>query len=212
MKNNFLKGIFVENPVFILLLGLCPILAVTTNVENSIVMGLSVMFVLFFTNTIISIIRNIVPNQVRIPVYILIIATFVTIVELLLRAYIPNLYNTLGIYIPLIVVNCIVLGRAIGYASREKALNSLVDGLGFGMGFLLALSILGGVREILGNNTITIMDNLSRITGYKMVYQVLPKIDILPINIFRTPTGAFLSLGLIIGIFNTLKVYRRDSK
>ncbi len=212
MKKHLFKGIFIENPIFVLLLGLCPVLAVTTSVENAIVMGLSVMFVLFFTNTIISIIKNIVPEQVRIPTYILIIATFVTIVELLLNAYTPIIYTTIGIYIPLIVVNCIVLGRAIGFASKEKVFNSLLDGLGFGIGFLIALIVLGGIREILGNNTITIIDNLSKLTNVEMIYQVLPKNNVFPMSVFRTPAGAFLSLGLLIGIINTIKINRRGNK
>ncbi len=212
MKYNFLKGIIYENPVFVLLLGLCSILAVTTNLENGIVMGFSVMFVLFFTNTIVAIISKIVPGPVKLPVYILIIATFVTIVELLLKAYLPIIYTTLGIYIPLIVVNCIVLGRALGYASKNNIFNSMIDGLGYGLGFLLALMILGSIREIIGNNTITIMDNLTKLTGYRMVYHVLPNSDLLPMNIFIQPAGAFLTLGILIGIFKTISIHRRDSK
>ncbi|MDD4036313.1 MAG: electron transport complex subunit E [Bacilli bacterium] len=210
MKETFLKGIIKENPIFVLLLGMCPTLAVTTTFENALVMGLSVTFVLFFTNIIVSLIKKIVPEQVRIPVYVLIIATFVTIIELLLKAYTPGIYSTLGIYIPLIVVNCIVLGRALGFASKEPVIKSMLDGIGFGLGFLLALITLATFREVLGTNTITIMDNLSTLTGYKMVYQILPNTNFLPISIFSKPAGAFISLGLLIGIFNVIKEGRSD--
>ena len=211
MKETFLKGIIKENPIFVLLLGMCPTLAVTTTFENALVMGLSVTFVLFFTNIIVSLIKKIIPDNVRIPVYVLIISTFVTIVELLLKAYTPDIYNTLGIYIPLIVVNCIILGRALGFASKEPVIKSMLDGIGFGLGFLLALITLATFREVLGANTITIMDNLSTLTGYKMVYQILPNTNFLPISIFSKPAGAFISLGLLIGIFNVIKEGRSDN-
>jgi electron transport complex protein RnfE len=212
MKETFLRGIIKENPIFVLLLGMCPTLAVTTTFENALVMGISVTFVLLFTNMIVSLIKKIVPDQVRIPVYVLIIATFVTIVELLLKAYIPNIYNTLGIYIPLIVVNCIVLGRALGFASKQPLIKSMLDGIGYGLGFLLGLILLATFREVLGTNTITIMNNLSTLTGYRMVYQVLPNTNFFPISIFNKPAGAFISLGLLISIINLIKERKGDNR
>lgn len=208
MKKNLITGIIKENPIFVLMLGLCPALAITTKVENAIVMGLSFTFVLIGSNLFVSLIKKLVPDEIRIPVYILIIATFVTIIELLLKAYIKDLYNALGIYIPLIVVNCIVLGRALGFASKEKVFNSLLDALGFGIGFSLALLILATCREVLGSNTLTIMDNLSTLTGYKMVYQIIPNNNIFPMKILTEPAGAFLALGLLIFLFNTVRLKR----
>ena len=209
---TIINGIIHENPTFVLLLGLCPALAVTNNFESSYIMGLCVLTVLIFSNFVISLIRKVVPENVKIPVYILIIGTFVTIVELLLEAYVPALYNVLGIYLPLIVVNCIVLGRALVVASKEKAGKSLLDAIGIGLGFTFALMVIGFIREIMGTNTITLMDGLSSITGYRAVYQVLPNTNIFPISIFKDPAGAFLTLGLLIGIFNALKNKRGRGK
>lgn len=209
---TIINGIIHENPTFVLLLGLCPALAVTNNFESSYIMGLCVLTVLIFSNFVISLIRKVVPENVKIPVYILIIGTFVTIVELLLEAYVPALYNVLGIYLPLIVVNCIVLGRALVVASKEKAGKSLLDAIGIGLGFTFALMVIGFIREIMGTNTITLMDGLSSITGYRAVYQFLPNTNIFPISIFKDPAGAFLTLGLLIGIFNALKNKRGRGK
>lgn len=202
---TIINGIIHENPVLVLLLGLCPALAVTNNFESAYIMGLCVLIVLLFSNFIISLIKKIVPDNVKIPVYILIIGTFVTIIELLLHRYVPALYSVLGIYLPLIVVNCIVLGRALVVASKEKVGKSILDAIGIGVGFTIALMVIALFREILGTNTITLMDGLSSITGYKAVYQVLPNTDLLPISIFKDPAGAFLTLGILIGIFNALK-------
>ncbi|MFA5459438.1 MAG: electron transport complex subunit RsxE [Bacilli bacterium] len=212
MKDNFLKGVIKENPIFVLLLGLCPVLAVSTTVENAIVMSLSVLFVLLGSNLMVSLIKNLVPNHIRIPVYILIIATLVTITELVLKAYTPDLYRILGIYIPLIVVNCLVLGRAVGFASKEGVLVSIVDAVGFGLGFMIGIVMLAIFREVLGNNTITIMDNLSKITGYKMVYQLIPNTNIFPVGLLITPAGAFISLGLLSGILKMIQNKRREER
>lgn len=209
---DLVKGIINENPVFVLMLGICPTLAVTTTVENAIVMGLSLMFVLIFSNFLVSLIKNFVPEQIKIPTYILIIATFVTMVELLLKAYVKDLYDTLGIYIPLIVVNCIILGRALGFASKEKVFSSILDGIGFGLGFTLSLIVLSAMREIFGNNTITIMDSLTKITGYQMNYKVLPNNNIFPINILLKPAGALLSLGLLTAFFNSIRLRKEDNQ
>ena len=151
---RILKGIISENPTFVLLLGLCPALAVTTKFENAYLMGLCVMIVLLFSNIIVSIIKKHVNENVKIPVFILIIGTFVTTLEILLEKYIPNLYEALGIYLPLIVVNCIVLGRAIEVASKESVKNSILDAIGVGLGFTIAISLIALIREVLGTNTI----------------------------------------------------------
>ena len=144
------NGIITENPTFVLTLGMCPTLAVTTSAVNGLGMGLTTMAVLALSNMFISMLRKVIPDKVRIPAFIVIIASFVTVVELLLKAFIPSLYDALGLYIPLIVVNCIILGRAEAYASKNKVIPSLFDGIGMGLGFTLALTIIGAVRELLG--------------------------------------------------------------
>lgn len=199
---RILNGIINENPIFVLMLGLCSSLAVTNKFESAYMMGFCVLVVLLFSNFIVSLIKKIIPDSIRIPVFILIIGTFVTIIEILLQNYIPVLYNTLGIYLPLIVVNCIVLGRALNVASKEKISTSLLDALGVGIGYTLAISIIALVREVLGTNTITLIDSLSAITGFKSIYKVLPNNNILPMSIFNTPSGAFLTLGLLTALFN----------
>lgn len=197
---KIIQGIIHENPILVNTLGLCSALAVTNKVENAIVMSVCVLIVLILSNTIISIIKKLVPENVKIPVFIIIIATLVTIIEILLKKYIPSLYNILGIYIPLIVVNCIILGRAISVASKEKITTSILDAIGVGLGYAIVLIILATIRETLGNNTITIMDNLSTITGYKAIYKIFPNNEIIPLNIFNKQAGAFLTLGLLIAI------------
>jgi electron transport complex protein RnfE len=210
VKDNFTKGIIKENPIFVLLLLMAPVLAITTNVENAIVMGISVLFVLLFSNIIVSIFKKYITDKINIYVYLIISAILISIVEWFLHTYVEDIYKVLGIYIPLLVVDSIVLNRALEYASKEKLLNSIVDALSFGIGTLLALVGIGLFREILGNNTITIMDKLSVITGYEMKYQVLPNSNIFPIKILMNPAGAFLSLGLLIGIFNIIKMNKGD--
>lgn len=197
---KIINGIIFENPILVGTLGLCSALAVTNKFENAYVMGVCVLIVLTLSNLIISIIKKLVPENVKIPVYILIIATLVTIIEILLQKYVKPLYDVLGIYLPLIVVNCIILGRALQVASKEKIIPSVLDGIGVGLGYTLVLMIIALFREILGSNTLTLMDNISTLTGYKAIYKILPTNDILPINIFSKEVGAFLTLGLLIAL------------
>lgn len=200
-----LNGIIKENPTFVLLLGLCPALAVTTKVESAYLMGLCVLVILLFSSLIASIIKKMVPESVKLPVYILIVGTFVTIVEVLLKNYIPELYKVLGIYLPLIVVNCIVLGRILTVSSKEKIGYSLKDALGMGLGFTLAITTIALFREVLGTGIITLMDTTSSLTGYRSIYQVIPNTNIFPITVLSQPAGAFLTLGFLIPLFNYLK-------
>lgn len=202
------NGIINENPIFILMLGLCPTLAVTNNFESAYIMGLCVLFVLIFSNLTISIIKNLVPDIVKTPTYIIIIATFVTSVEMLIKGYAPPLYDILGIYLPLITVNCIVLGRAISVASKEKVGKSLLDAIGVGLGFTFALMIIGLFREVLGSNTITLMNGISSLTGYRAVYQIFPNSNFFPLDFFIQPAGAFMTLGLFLALFNFIKERR----
>ena len=204
MKKIF-NTIINENPLFVLMLGLCPALAVTTNFESSYMMGICFLIILVLSNVTISIIKKLVPENVRIPVYILIIGTFVTILEILLNKYLPRLYEQLGVYLSLIVVNCIVLGRALSVASKNKVLYTLKDSIAIGLGFTFALMIIGAVREILGSNTITFMESLSQITGYRAVYKVYPNMSLLPNPIFVSPAGAFLTLGFLLALFNKFR-------
>lgn len=197
---KIINGIIFENPILVGTLGLCSALAVTNKFENAYVMGLCVLTVLTLSNLIISIIKKLVPENVKIPVYILIIATLVTIIEILLQKYVKPLYDVLGIYLPLIVVNCIILGRALQVASKEKIIPSVLDGIGVGLGYTLVLMIIALFREILGSNTLTLMDNISTLTGYKAIYKIFPTNDILPLNIFSKEAGAFLTLGLLIAL------------
>jgi electron transport complex protein RnfE len=193
MKNKikeFAKGIIKENPTFVLLLGLCPTLAVSISVQNAIGMGIAATFVLLGSNVIISLIRNFIPERVRIPCYIVVIATFVTIAELSMKAYSPALNRALGIYVPLIVVNCIVLGRAEAYACKNSVANSFFDGLGMGIGFTLALILISAIREFLG-------------TGKIMGQVVFSTFS--PAVFFAMPSGALLVIGLLLGFFNLLK-------
>jgi len=188
--SEFLKGIIRENPTFVLVLGLCPTLAVSTSVINGIGMGIAATFVLLGSNIIISLIRNIVPARIRIPCFIVVIATFVTINELVMKAYSPVLDRALGIYVPLIVVNCIVLGRAEAYAQKQTVLNSLFDGLGMGVGFTLALILISAIREFLGAGTLL---------GYTLIK------GFQPVFVLGMPSGALLVIGLLLGFFNVLK-------
>jgi electron transport complex protein RnfE len=187
---EFLKGIIKENPTFVLALGLCPTLAVSVAVINGIGMGLAATFVLLGSNVIIASLKNIIPDRVRIPCFIVVIATFVTINELVMKAYSPVLDRALGIYVPLIVVNCIVLGRAEAYAQKNSVMNSLFDGLGMGVGFTLALILISAIREFLGAGTIL---GHTLIKGFE------------PAFIFGMPSGALLLIGLLLGFFNVLK-------
>ncbi|MBN1387443.1 MAG: electron transport complex subunit E [Bacteroidales bacterium] len=185
---NFTKGFIKENPVFALFLGLCPTLGVTTTAINGMGMGLATTFVLLMSNVVVSLIKNFIPDKVRIPSFIVIIASFVTIVELIMQAYLPALFEALGLFIPLIVVNCIVLGRAEAFASKNTLLSSAIDGLGMGLGFTFALTLLGSVREILGSGSIF---GLKFIGGEGIL-------------IFILSPGAFIALGYLIVIVNKL--------
>lgn len=185
-----LNGIIKENPIFVLMLGMCPTLATTTSATNGMMMGLATMVVLIFSNIIISLIKKLTPDMVHIPVYIVVIATLVTIVQFSLAAYMPDVNKSLGLFIPLIVVNCIILGRAESYACKNNVLNSALDGVGIGLGFTIGLTILGTCRELLGNGTVFGLSILP--SEYSML-------------IFILPPGAFLTLGYIIAIINRFK-------
>ena len=203
MKKLF-NYLFKENPVFVLVLGLCSVLAVTTTFEKSYMMGLVVLIILVLSNVIVSIIRKLVNDEVRIPVYIIIISTLVTISEIILNRYSKPLYDAFGIYLPLIVVNCIILGRALSYASKNKIFDSIKDGIKSGLGYLVAISLFGLFRELLGTGTITVMIDISALTGYRWVIDVFSN-DILPNKLFITSGGAFILLGVLIGIVNAMK-------
>ncbi len=201
MKKYFERiwnGIVKENPTLVLMLGMCPTLAVSTRAINGIGMGLSTTAVLILSNLVISLLRKLIPNQVRLPAYIVIVASLVTVTELSIQAYLPELYASLGIYIPLIVVNCIILGRAEAYASKNPPLLSAFDGLGIGLGFTIALALAGALRELLGNGTL-------------FGAQILPE-SIPPIGIFIQPPGAFLVIALIIAIMNAIGIKTRQRK
>lgn len=184
-----LNGILKENPTFVLMLGMCPTLGTTTSAINGMSMGLATMFVLICSNATISAIRNLIPDKVHIPAYIIVIATFVTIVQMCMEAYMPALFETLGLFIPLIVVNCIVLGRAEAYAAKNSVFNSALDGLGIGLGFTLALTLLGAVRELLGSGKIFNLPIFPE--DYGMI-------------LFILAPGAFITLGLLIALKNHL--------
>ncbi|MBD3400583.1 MAG: RnfABCDGE type electron transport complex subunit E [Candidatus Coatesbacteria bacterium] len=192
--NDFTKGLFKENPVFVLALGLCPTLAVTSLVEKGLGMGLAATFVLICSNVIISLIRKLVPKKIRIPIFIVIIATFVVVVELVMKAYLPPLSEALGIFIPLIVVNCIILGRAEAYAQDHSVGRSLLDGLGMGLGFTLALVIIAAIREVIGFGTFLGLPVFGE--NYN------------PATILILQPGAFLTIGFLIAFFN----WRRNRK
>ena len=196
--------LFKENPVFVLLLGLCSTLAVSTTFERSYMMGLVVLIILIFSNFIVSLIKKHVNEEVRIPVYIMVISTLVTIIEVFLNKYSHSLYESFGIYLPLVVVNCIILGRAISYASKNNVINSIKDGFKTGIGYLVAISIIGFLRELLGSGTITIMNDISSITGYREIIHVFNG-NILPNKVFLTSGGTFILLGIVMGLVLTIK-------
>ena len=190
------NGIVKENPVFVLMLGMCPTLAVTTSAINGVGMGLSSLVVLAISNLVISLLRNIIPDEVRLPAFIVVVASFVTVVELLMEAYLTDLYSALGIYIPLIVVNCIILGRAEAYASKNPPLPSLFDGIGMGLGFTIGLTVIGAIRELLGNGSIFGIS----VPGYE------------PMAFFVRAPGAFLVLAVLIAIMNAVGIKNRANK
>jgi Na+-translocating ferredoxin:NAD+ oxidoreductase subunit E len=188
---QFTNGILRENPILVLLIGMCPALAVTTSAINGLGMGVATTFVLTMSNLVISIIKNLVPNKVRIPIFIVVIASFVTIVQMTMEAFVPSLFKALGVFVPLIVVNCIILARAEAFAQKNTVLDSILDGLGMGLGFTLALTMLGSIREILGNGSIFDI----RFVGE----------DANTILIFILSPGAFIALGYLIAFINRLK-------
>ena len=191
-KERLLNGLLKENPTFVLMLGMCPTLAVTTSAMNGLGMGLTTTVVLALSNAMISLLRKVIPDKVRIPAFIVVIASFVTIVELLLEGFIPSLYDALGIYIPLIVVNCIILGRAESYASKNPVIPSFFDGVGMGLGFAMALTIIGGIREIIG-------------AGEIFGYHIMPA-SYVPVSIFVLAPGAFFVLACLTAIQNYIKI------
>ena len=190
LKKIFLNGIVTENPTFRLVLGMCPTLAITTSVLNGLGMGLATTFVLVCSNFVISLIRNFVPSKVRIPAYIVVIATFVTIVQLLLEAFLPSLSQSLGLFIPLIVVNCIIFARAESFASKNPPLSSMADGLGMGLGFTISLSIISAVRELIGSGTLL---------GFPVLGSNYPGV-----LLFILAPGGYITLGLVMVAFNAV--------
>ena len=195
---EFRKGIFEQNPTFGLMLGLCPTLATTTSLKNGLAMGLAASSVLICSNAIISLIRKWIPDQIRIPCYIVVIASFVTMVELFMKAFAPDAINqALGIFIPLIVVNCIILGRAEAFASKNNLIASIIDGVGMGLGFTLALSLISSIRELLGAGTVW---------GMKV------SMHYTPVSVMIMAPGAFLLMGLLLGFFNWMSARRAASR
>lgn len=185
------NGLWKENPTFVLVLGTCPTLAVTTAAINGLGMGAATTFVLIFSNMFIALLKNVIPNKVRIPLFIVIVATFVTIVDMVMQAYMPDLYSALGVFIPLIVVNCIILGRAEAFAQKNSVGLSILDGIGMGLGFTLALTLFASIREILGSGSIFGLPLLAE--------------DATTILLFIMPPGAFITYGFLIAIVNKLK-------
>lgn len=198
---EFAKGIIITNPVFVLVLGLCPTLAVSNSLNNALGMSAGVIFVLLGSNIIISLLRKVTPNLVRIPVFIVVIATFVTILSLVFEAYLPPLYESLGIYLPLIVVNCIILGRAEVFASKNSVVLSIADGLGVGIGFMLSLIIVSFLRELLGTGTLEVFG--------KQLFSI-PILAESPMSVFILPPGAFIVLGLLLALFRMIGVLKNE--
>lgn len=197
-KQVFLNGIITENPVFRLVLGTCPTMAVTTSAVNGIGMGLAATFVLICSNALISLLRKVIPDKIRIPAYITIIATFVTIVDMVLEKFVPSLYESLGLFIPLIVVNCIILGRAEAFASKNSVGLSALDGLGMGLGFTLSLTVLGMIREFLGAGSIF---------GF-----AIPFLSDFSMVVFILPAGGFLTFGLVMALINYITAKNEEKK
>ena len=190
LRKIFMNGIIDENPTFRMVLGMCPTLAITTMASNGIGMGLAVTFVLVFSNLVISLLRKAIPDQIRIPAFIVVIATFVTIVQLVVKAFVPALDAALGVFIPLIVVNCIIFGRAEAFAFKNKPIPAIVDGLGMGIGFTIAITLISAVRELFGAGTL-------------LGVQVMPA-GYLPMDLLVKPAGGFIVLGLLLALMNKL--------
>lgn len=194
----FLNGVLTENPIFRLVLGLCPAIAVTTNATSGLGMGLAATFVLLGSNIVVSLLRNFIPNKVRIPAFVAVICTFVTMAQLLLQAFVPSLFDALGIFLPLIVVNCIIIARAEAFACKNTVLSSAADGLGVGLGFILAMVLIGAVRELLGNGTVF---------GVQVLWQSFE-----PVLLLILAPGGFITLGLLLGIINAIADKRQSRK
>ena len=207
ISERLYNGIIKENPTFVLTLGMCPTLAVTTQVINAISMGAGVLFVLFFSNVIISLLKNVIPNSVRIPCYVVVIAAFVTIVEMVFHAFIPAVYNALGVYLPLIVVNCIILGRAEAFANKNTVINSALDAIGMGLGFTLALTLIALIRESIGSGTITLM----KIGSFNGVI-TLPWFSKWPVRVMTLAAGALLLMGYLKAFFTWLPEHKKAGK
>lgn len=197
-KKIFVNGLIHENPVIIQLLGMCPTLAVTTSTQNGIGMGLATTAVLICSNVVISLLRKLVPSKIRIPIYVVVIATFVSIVGMLMEAFVPSLFQSLGLFIPLIVVNCVILARAEAFASKNKPFDSAIDGLAMGLGFTLSLAVLGSVRELFGAGSIY------GISIFGASYN--------PAIIMILPPGAFLALGLLLALYNAVMLKKKAAK
>ena len=206
MLKEFTKGIFRENPIFVLLLGLCPALGVSTKVANALGMGMGVIFVLLGANIMVSLLKDFIPSKVRIPSYIVIIASFVTIVEMVMQAYAPSLYDSLGVFVPLIVVNCIILGRAEAFANRNGVAASILDALGMGIGFTLALSLIALIREVLGAGTIS----LFAVGSFSGVIEI-PGLISAPVRVIGLAAGALLVMGYLIGLFKFISL-RKEAR
>lgn len=203
MIKTFKNGLFTENPTFVQLLGMCPTLAVTTTVFNGFGMGIAATVVLIGSNVVVSLLRKCIPEKVRIAAYVVIIAGFVSLIQMLLEAFVPALSNSLGIFLPLIVVNCIILARAEAFASKNGVLKSAVDGLGMGLGFTGALVIVSAVREIVGLGTL--------FAGLPFEIAI-PVYSEMPATVFALPAGGFLTLGLILGVINAIRLRKEESK
>ena len=198
LKSVFLNGILAENPTFRLVLGTCPTMAVTTSAINGVGMGLAATFVLIGSNAVISLLRNFIPDKIRIPSFIVVICTFVTMVQMLMQAFVPSLYASLGMFIPLIVVNCIILARAEAFASKNPVGASAMDGLGMGLGFTLAITLIGAIRELIGNGSVF------GLSVFGAAYQ--------PMLLIILPAGGFIVFGLLLGLFNVLSAKAAGKK
>ena len=202
-KTIFLDGVITANPIFVSVLGLCPMLAVSTSVDNAIGMTIALLVVLLLSNVTISLLRKLIPNEIRIPVFILVVATFTTCVDMLMHAFTPDLYKALGIFIPLIVVNCLILGRAEAFASKHSVGNSAMDAIGMALGYGLALLCMSLPREILANQSLTLSNPFN-----PSQFVTLPLISALKISFFGDSSGAFVMLGIIIAIVGVIKTKR----
>ncbi len=205
MNKEFTKGVFKDNPIFVLLLGLCPALGVSGQVVNALGMSAGVLFVMLGSNIFVSLLKNFIPPKARIPSYIVIIASFVTIVQMVMEAFAPELYGSLGVFVPLIVVNCVILGRAEAFASRNTLKNSVLDALGMSLGFALGLTLIALVREVLGAGTITLFP----VGGFEGIIRI-PLLHQAPARIFSLSAGALLVMGLLKAFFNWYSESRRN--